>query len=274
MMDVATPLEPTPQPLAKSTRVGLFVFWGTATLLAAWLLWRRLQGALTLPEDRQLWRLVTLLGAALMVARLARRSLAVPMTVWERWLPTVAIALCVGLLAAWTPPWFALATVVIGWEVAWHWRMDPLHVPTSRTPTDQASDESIDESFGEQGLGEESFGEESFGEEGLGEDVQQKWIRSLSEEGGEQIWGLVRVPLTSGQRISVAHAVFCPPLRAEPEVEVYAVEGPDASVRATAVFAHGMRLEVRLAVAATAPVEVVVEVLAAAQDAGEIYPDS
>ena len=74
---------------------------------------------------------------------------------------------------------------------------------------------------------------------------QTLWLsRRLSEE-GEQIEGWVRVPFARGQRETVVHVAFCPPLPSAPEIETEDLEGVGLEIRVAAVFPFGARLSVR-----------------------------
>lgn len=77
------------------------------------------------------------------------------------------------------------------------------------------------------------------------DDNQTLWLsRRLSEE-GEQIEGWVRVPFARGQRETVVHVAFCPPLASAPEIETEDLEGVGLEIRVAAVFPFGARLSIR-----------------------------
>jgi hypothetical protein len=77
--------------------------------------------------------------------------------------------------------------------------------------------------------------------------VLQELVRLRDAAGAESVRGTMLADFAPGQRHAVLHAGFCPPLERLPVVEAEAVDGPDAMVKVVQAFAHGARLEVRLA---------------------------
>lgn len=71
------------------------------------------------------------------------------------------------------------------------------------------------------------------------------WLSRRTTEGAEQIEGWVRVDFVAGQRETVVHVAFCPPLPGLPEIETEDLEGADLEIRVAAAFAFGARLSVR-----------------------------
>ena len=98
--------------------------------------------------------------------------------------------------------------------------------------------------------------------------VLQQLVRVREADGHEAIHGTLRADFVAGQRQATLHVGFCPPLERSPVVEAEAGEGPDAEVKVSQAFAHGARLEVRLATAALEDCSVVVEVSAKPQATG------
>lgn len=97
-------------------------------------------------------------------------------------------------------------------------------------------------------------GDECFSDQGQAGDVeciedsddnQTLWLSRRLSEDGEQIEGWVRVPFARGQRETVIHVAFCPPLGSAPEIETEDLEGVGLEIRVAAVFPFGARLSVR-----------------------------
>lgn len=111
--------------------------------------------------------------------------------------------------------------------------------------------EVIDEAF------EESFDES---EQLLADGVIQQFTRSRNTDGstGETIEGLLRCSFNRGESQQVVHVSFCPPLNAQPTLELHQLDGPEALVNATLTETFGARLEVRLEAAAEDDCDVVI----------------
>jgi hypothetical protein len=104
------------------------------------------------------------------------------------------------------------------------------------------------------------------GDEGLV--LLQELRRLRSGDGIETIAATLRAEFVTGQRHTILHVGFCPPLSHLPRVEVEAADGPEAEVRVVQAFAHGVRLEVRLARPAEKDCWVLVELTATPQSPG------
>jgi hypothetical protein len=100
-------------------------------------------------------------------------------------------------------------------------------------------------------------------EETLGPNVLQQLTRVRNQAGAESIFGTLRAEFAAGQRHATLHVGFCPPLAGMPAIEADPADGPDATVKVVQAFAHGARLEVRLAVPAAEPCSVLLEMTAA-----------
>ena len=99
-------------------------------------------------------------------------------------------------------------------------------------------------------------------EETLDANVLQQLTRIRNDAGVESIFGTLRAEFAPGQRHATLHVGFCPPLAGTPAIEADPAEGPDATVKVMQAFAHGARLEVRLAALATEPCSVLLEITA------------
>ena len=97
--------------------------------------------------------------------------------------------------------------------------------------------------------------------------VLQQVVRMREADGGEAIRGSLLAEFVAGQRNATLHVGFCPPLERLPVVEAETGDGPDAEVKVAQAFAHGARLEVRLAAVAEEDCSVIVEMIAKPQAA-------
>jgi hypothetical protein len=112
----------------------------------------------------------------------------------------------------------------------------------------------------------EELAEEVEAVETLDANVLQQLTRIRDEAGVETIFGTLRAEFAAGQRHATLHVGFCPPLAGAPTVEADPADGPDATVKIIQAFAHGARLEVRLAAPAAEPCSVLLEMTAAPVD--------
>ncbi len=74
---------------------------------------------------------------------------------------------------------------------------------------------------------------------------QTLWLSRRLTADGEQIEGWVRVEFAPGQRETVVHVAFCPPLAGSPEIETEDLDGMGLEIRIAAVFPFGTRLSIR-----------------------------
>ncbi|MBN2578236.1 MAG: hypothetical protein JXB10_04525 [Pirellulales bacterium] len=84
-------------------------------------------------------------------------------------------------------------------------------------------------------------------------EVMQHLTRRKSAAGEEELAGWVRMPVAAGQRNGNVHVAFCPPFSRTPELAVEQVDGPEARIKTAQLFPYGVRLDLKLAVAATQP---------------------
>ena len=94
------------------------------------------------------------------------------------------------------------------------------------------------------------------------EEIVQQLFRVRDEQGREVVYGTLRADFQAGQRTAVVHVGFCPPLSHLPEIEAEAIPGSAARLRIVQAFAHGTRLEVRLAAPAEADCHVWIDMAA------------
>ena len=90
------------------------------------------------------------------------------------------------------------------------------------------------------------------------ENVMQKLTLSQDADGSQRLSGWVRLRLEAGQRSGVVHVAFCPPFVQTPEWSLEQLDGPAARIRTAQLLPHGVRLEVKLAAAASDAASVLV----------------
>ncbi|MEM8946752.1 MAG: hypothetical protein AAGD11_16380 [Planctomycetota bacterium] len=83
-------------------------------------------------------------------------------------------------------------------------------------------------------------------EESLNESIVQQLFRMRDEGGKETVYGTVGADFVAGQRVSVVHVGFCPPLDYLPDIEAETLPGSFARIKVAQALAHGVRLDVRL----------------------------
>lgn len=74
---------------------------------------------------------------------------------------------------------------------------------------------------------------------------QTLWLSRRLTEDGELIEGWVRIQFAEGQRETLVHVAFCPPLAGNPELETEDLDGVGLEIRVAAVFPFGARISVR-----------------------------
>ncbi len=96
--------------------------------------------------------------------------------------------------------------------------------------------------------------------------VQQLTLRATAE-GGQELSGWLRMPLTAGQRSGSLHVAFCPPFDGAPRVQAEAVAGPDCRIKAAQSLPYGVRLDIKLDAPAAGNESVLVWFFAASEPA-------
>jgi hypothetical protein len=248
---------------------------GLLALVALLVTWRRLAGALNCPLGPAA---MTLVGASLagvaVLARLGRQrrtqrrwrgarwdlllSAAVLLLAYALWIPGCGRA---GLLAFWA---------ILAGEEGWAWggvllagrrrpagqpareeihrlRMDPAQA-ISPSPSPMLSPSPLLPD----GLHPSDWPSQQADEDVVpAEDVLQQLTLSRDAAGGQRLCGWLRLRLAAGQRSGVVHVAFCPPFSRTPELSLEQLEGPAARVRTAQLLPHGVRLDLKLAVAAS-----------------------
>jgi hypothetical protein len=96
-------------------------------------------------------------------------------------------------------------------------------------------------------------------------EVVEQMSRRRAADGAEEIAGWLRVSFAAGQRTAAAHAAFCPPLGAMPELTFEQLDGPAARIKPGQVLPFGIRLDLKLAAAAEEPADVLLRFTARAK---------
>jgi hypothetical protein len=91
------------------------------------------------------------------------------------------------------------------------------------------------------------------------EDVTQQLTRSQATDGTEELSGWLRTAFAAGQRTRSIHVAFCPAFAATPELEVEQVDGPETRIKTAQLLPYGVRLDLKLAVAAEEPAAVLLQ---------------
>ncbi len=77
------------------------------------------------------------------------------------------------------------------------------------------------------------------------DDNQTLWLSRRLTDDGELIEGWVRIHFAEGQRETLVHVAFCPPLAGNPELETEDLDGVGLEIRVAAIFPFGARISVR-----------------------------
>lgn len=290
----ARPVELGLLPAARLVRVAVVFTAGLLLLTAAWLLVRRLGGALHEPlSGSALLLLGALLGSTLAAAGLIeRRIVPGPGFGWILGLPVsrsllTGAALMLGiavslpsspaatLIVFWA---FVLAGTVSAWSlirlVPWRargtTRSEEVRIagievqgPSGRTVPGSDSEHRFP-AFAESD--EESEAEETL----LPDDVSQRVVRARDERGAEIVYGTVRCDFVAGQRQQSVHIAFCPPLRAIASLTTDQVAGPPVQIKPVLVETYGAGLEVKLASPSKGPTQVQIQFFAFERPADDL----
>ena len=81
----------------------------------------------------------------------------------------------------------------------------------------------------------------------------------LEADGGEQLSGWLRAGFAAGQRTANVHVAFCPPFPKTPQLTVEQLDGPEVRIRTAQLLPHGLRLDLKLAVTAEKPLDVLLQ---------------
>ena len=241
------------------------------TLVAALVASRRLAGMLTEPLSAAglLWA-AGLLGAAVFILHgLAVRARAhLPAEIGQAlyWWPTLAGALLGACL--WLPGtnfwalalfWGLLLAEEVAALIAFKLPSVPALIWTPRIARAPRATLPSAEAISRAPLAPEEGNELAGLEPRDDSRVEQQFVRRRDEDGGVHVEGFLRVTFAAGQRTALAHVGFCPPLPRVPQFGCEQSDGPDVRIKIAQLFAHGARLELRLAEPADEPADVLVE---------------
>ncbi len=197
---------------------------------------RRLAGALETPIGP-----LQLLVAAVLLAGLARIAHALLQTGRNRagsaLISTAMLVLAASLSLPGSNPIALLGfwALIVGEEL-WAWRSMGERGAGSRERGAGS---------GEQGLADGDSIEESEPMEPAADVLQQLTLRTTAE-GGQELFGWLRIRLATGQRTASLHVAFCPSFDKAPQVQAEAFTGPDCRIKAAQVLPYGARLDVKL----------------------------
>jgi hypothetical protein len=94
------------------------------------------------------------------------------------------------------------------------------------------------------------------------DDVVQQMFRVREADGSEAVYAKLLAHFVAGQRHQTVYLGFCPPLDYVPTVATNPTGGPPATLKVAQAFAHGVRIDVKLATAPTAPASVSIDLVA------------
>jgi hypothetical protein len=234
---------------------------GALFLSSAWLLVRRLTGALEAPLDSGL--LITVGVCAVLCAaatRLLWRGAANGTTDSVRpvrdWLPTIAL---VFVATSAVVPGSSISAAIVLWSmIAAEEIAAALLARLPTRPSRQSLIMAQHRSGGGLKTRPRATDKGIDGEARVGSDVWQHHTRERVVDGSELVHGTLRAGFVAGQRTASEHVVFCPMLSAVPRITAMALDQLDCSVRATHIYRYGARLEIRLPEPCDEPVDVLV----------------
>jgi hypothetical protein len=96
----------------------------------------------------------------------------------------------------------------------------------------------------------------------------QQLVYRRMDNGTASVEGWLHTTFLTGQRTAVVHVAFCPAFAQTPNVEAELTDGPPCEIRPTLVLPWGVRWEVKLDTAATAPATATLEFIAQEMSGG------
>lgn len=262
-LGIAEWVSPAERPAGLVVRQALLGCVGLLVFAACLLAWRRVAGALSRPLPAAALVGVGLSGAMVTAAvRLAwqavrtdRRPAAIVWGALTVSLVTAAIAVSL--------PESSLAGMILLWsailvEEGWAWgrgffrarepravrRAAPASARTVDQPCQPAAEWAADAPPQDH--------------------VTQQLTRLQQPDGTERLQGWLRTAFEAGQRLASLHIAFCPPFSHGPEANLQQIAGPEVRVKKVQVFPFGARFDLKLAVPAEAPMEVLLRFIAEA----------
>ncbi|MBU4272478.1 MAG: hypothetical protein KKE86_01925 [Planctomycetes bacterium] len=248
---------------AGINRAGAVVVLTLLAAAAATIAWRRLAGALVNPlEPAALLTAGALTaGAAAAVRagwppRTLSRSALVAMLVTSLSAVVLLAALC---LPGTPPAWVAGVGLLLAAEESWAW-VGYFRCRRGRTRPEFSGRRHVGPEWADK-ADVPSAAKRSIAAFNAmpAEEVTQQLIRSRAADGTETLSGWLRTFFAAGQRTGSIHVAFCPPLDALPKVAVEQIDGPEARIRTAQALPYGVRLDLKLAVAAREPTGVLLQ---------------
>ena len=241
---------------------------------AAFLVWRAFSRSIGPLDGVTVLVAATLLAGAAAVVRLAwhianaRRppGLASRLVDWGAPAVLLVLGVCLSLRCSSPPAVLTMWLLFISAELlAWRWRRRFQRTPAARhsavaTPARPATASIEPAPAGGEVTAPPAAGLETgeSAESVLPPGVSQQLTRRMSAEGVDEMVGLVRCPLASGQRQQTLHVAFCPPFAVTPEMACEQSAGAEAQVQIGQVHTFGSRLDVRLQRTAASDTDVLI----------------
>ena len=249
--------------LAGISRAGAVVALMLLAAAAATIAWRWLAGALVTPLEPA----VLLTAGALTVGAAAAiragwpraalsRSALVAMLVTSLSAVVLLAALC---LPGTSPVWIAGVGLLLAAEESWAW-IGYFRCRRGRTRPEFSGRRNVGPEWADK-ADAPSAAKRSIAAINTipAEEVTQQLVRSRAADGTETLSGWLRTFFAAGQRTGSVHVAFCPPLDAMPKVAVEQIDGPEARIRTAQALPYGVRLDLKLAVAAREPTGVLLQ---------------
>jgi len=231
--------------------VGMLVMVTGAVALL--MFWRRIAGALDVPLAPPLLLATGLFAAAVAVAAREawnRRSFEAPRSHLDLalWIAPTPALIMLGMAVS--LPGTSTGGLIVFWgllllEETWSWRRSPWRGATL-IPRDEPTEPPSVEPTPEPAFHEEAENLPAVVDECPAREVTQQLTRDVDADGVERISGWLRAEFEAGQRTSVVHLSFCPPMNKTPELMVEQADGPTARIKTAQLLAHGARLDLKL----------------------------
>ena len=254
--------------LANLVRCMLWATVTLATLIACWLLFRRLGGAFAQPLGwAHLLTTAVILSATAALTRICGTLFVQSQTSnWGYWLLLGLLSVAVLLVSASVSlPGSSTWALIVFWLVilaeeitsfiilfrkSWPYsratdiwrrassrvqkdRVDPQECPSQKTGLDET--DIVGRTAEERSVVVSPSAR-----------VLQQLTRVSEEDGSDLLFGTLRGEFSARQRSSSLHVAFCPPMDTVPELKVQQTEGVPVDIRPAQVFPYGVRLDLRI----------------------------
>ncbi len=248
---------------AGINRAGAVVALTLLAAAAATIAWRRLAGALVTPlEPAALLAAGTLTAGAAAAVRAGWPRAALSQSALVAMLVTSlsAVVLLAALCLPGTPPaWIVGVGLLLAAEESWAW-IWYFRCRRGRTRPEFSGRRNVGPEWADK-ADVPSAAKRSIAAINTmpAEEVTQQLVRSRAADGTETLSGWLRTFFAAGQRTGSVHVAFCPPLDALPKVAVEQIDGPEARIRTAQALPYGVRLDLKLTVAAREPTGVLLK---------------